>query len=43
MSCLAFDPAERPTAAELAEQLEPALDTLPRPWVSKLKPRRQKR
>jgi serine/threonine protein kinase len=43
MSCLAFDPAERPTAAELAAQLEPALDALPRPWVSKLKPRRRQR
>jgi serine/threonine protein kinase len=43
MSCLAFDPAERPTAAELAAELEPALDALPRPWVSKLKPRRSKR
>jgi eukaryotic-like serine/threonine-protein kinase len=43
MSCLAFDPTERPPAAGLAAQLEPALETLPRPWVSKLKPRRQKR
>jgi eukaryotic-like serine/threonine-protein kinase len=40
MSCLAFDPAERPAAAELAAELEPVLDALPRPWVSKLKPRR---
>jgi serine/threonine protein kinase len=39
MSCLAFDPAERPTAAELAAELEPLLQALPRPWVSKLKPR----
>ena len=42
LSCLAPDPAERPTAAELAAQLEPALDALPRPWVSKLKPRRKR-
>jgi eukaryotic-like serine/threonine-protein kinase len=43
MSCLAFDPMERPSAAELAARLEPALGALPRPWVSKLKPRRRKR
>lgn len=43
MSCLAFDPADRPTAAELAALLEPALDALPRPWVSKLKPSRRTR
>jgi serine/threonine protein kinase len=42
MSCLAFDPAERPTAAELAAELELALDALPKPWVSKLKPRRRR-
>jgi serine/threonine protein kinase len=40
MTCLAFDPADRPTAAELAAELEPALDALPKPWVSKLRPRR---
>ena len=40
-SCLEPDPADRPTAAELAAELEPALDALPRPWVSKLKPRRR--
>jgi eukaryotic-like serine/threonine-protein kinase len=43
MSCLIFDPAERPTAAQLAARLEPALEALPRPWVSKLKPRRRLR
>jgi serine/threonine protein kinase len=43
MSCLAFDPEDRPTARELAAELEPALDALPRPWVSKLKPRRRLR
>jgi len=39
MSCLAFDPADRPTPAELAAELEPLLEALPRPWVSKLKPK----
>lgn len=36
---LAFDPAERPTAAELAERLEPVLDALPKPQLSRMKPR----
>ena len=40
MWCLAYDPADRPTAVELAAALEPMLDALPKPWVSKLKPRR---
>jgi serine/threonine protein kinase len=40
MSCLAYDPFDRPTAAELAATLEPVLAALPRPWISKLKPRR---
>ena len=39
MSCLAYEPADRPTAAELAATLEPVLAGLPKPWVSKLKPR----
>jgi serine/threonine protein kinase len=43
MSCLAFDPGDRPSARELAAELEPALDALPRPWVSKLRPRRRPR
>jgi serine/threonine protein kinase len=41
MRCLEYDPADRPTAAELAAALEPVLAALPRPWVSKLKPRRR--
>jgi len=40
MSSLAYDPADRPQAAELADTLEPLLDALPKPWVGKLKPRR---
>jgi serine/threonine protein kinase len=40
MSCLEYDPLERPTAAELAAALEPVFAGLPRPWISKLKPRR---
>jgi serine/threonine protein kinase len=39
MSCLAYDPADRPSAQKLADTLEPVLGSLPRPWVSKLKPR----
>ncbi len=41
MSCLAHDPAARPTAGELADQLELVLDRLPKPRLSKLKPRVQ--
>ena len=40
LSALAYEPADRPAAAELADMLEPLLDALPKPWVSKLKPRR---
>lgn len=42
MSCLARDPADRPTAGELADQLELVLDGLPKPRLSKLKPRIQR-
>jgi serine/threonine protein kinase len=38
-ACLAPDPADRPTPAEVAEQLELVLDALPKPRISKLKPR----
>ncbi len=40
LSALAYDPAARPQPAELGDALEPVLAALPRPWVSKLKPRR---
>jgi serine/threonine protein kinase len=39
MACLAYDPADRPTPAEVGDQLELVLDTLPKPRISKLKPR----
>ena len=40
MACLAYEPADRPTAVELSEAFERVLAGLPKPWVSKLKPRR---
>ena len=39
MACLARDPAERPEPAVLLSRLEGVLDALPKPWLSKLKPR----
>jgi serine/threonine protein kinase len=39
MTSLAFDPADRPTPAELSDQLEPVLGAMPKPRLSKLKPR----
>jgi hypothetical protein len=39
LACLARDPAERPTPAEVAAQLESVLEALPKPKISKLKPR----
>ena len=42
MRSLAYEPADRPDAAELADTLERLLEALPRPWVSKLKPRRSR-
>jgi serine/threonine-protein kinase len=39
MACLARDPAERPAAAEVAAELEPVLESLPKPKISRLKPR----
>ncbi len=42
MSCLAPEPADRPTAGELADLLEPVLGALPRPKLSRLKPRIQR-
>lgn len=38
-ACLAHDPAERPTPAELAAPLEAVLGRLPKPRISRLKPR----
>lgn len=40
MACLARDPAARPTAAELGDQLQLVLQKLPKPKLSSLKPRR---
>lgn len=37
--CLRFDPADRPHPGEVAERLEQVLEDLPRPRISKLKPR----
>ena len=39
MDCLRHDPGARPTAAEVAARFEPALDVLPKPRISKMKPR----
>jgi eukaryotic-like serine/threonine-protein kinase len=39
MSCLAHDPAARPRPDELAAVLEPVLGALPKPRLSRLKPR----
>jgi eukaryotic-like serine/threonine-protein kinase len=39
MWSLAFDPADRPTPAELSDRLEPVLGAMPKPRLSKLKPR----
>ncbi|MGD9571209.1 MAG: serine/threonine-protein kinase [Thermoleophilia bacterium] len=38
LSCLADDPAARPTAAELAETLEPLVEALPRPKLGMFRP-----
>jgi eukaryotic-like serine/threonine-protein kinase len=39
LSCLAPDPADRPRPSELAADLELVLEALPKPRISKLKPR----
>jgi serine/threonine protein kinase len=39
MTCLAPEPAVRPTPAELSDSLEPVLAALPKPRLSRLKPR----
>jgi serine/threonine protein kinase len=38
-ACLAYDPADRAAPGEVADALELVLDRLPRPKISKLKPR----
>jgi serine/threonine protein kinase len=38
LSCLRDDPDERPTAAQLAETLEPLVDALPRPRLGLFRP-----
>jgi eukaryotic-like serine/threonine-protein kinase len=43
MSCLARDPAARPAPADVAAALEQVLAKLPRPQISKLKPRLRSR
>jgi serine/threonine protein kinase len=39
MACLELDPSARPAPADVLRLLEVAFADLPRPWVSKLKPR----
>ena len=39
LACLARDPADRPTAAELAGMLEPLVGSLPKPVLGRFKPR----
>jgi serine/threonine-protein kinase len=39
MACLRHEPAERPTPRQVSEALEPVLEALPKPRLSKLKPR----
>jgi serine/threonine protein kinase len=43
MACLAPEPDERPKPTELLAELESGLASLPKPWLSKLKPRRGRR
>jgi serine/threonine protein kinase len=39
LDCLSFEPSERPRPAEVAATLEPILAGLPKPKISRLKPR----
>lgn len=39
MACLEYDPAARPTPAELAAALEPLVDALPKPTLGGFKPK----
>jgi eukaryotic-like serine/threonine-protein kinase len=41
MACLAYEPDERPQPGEVASTLEPILGALPKPRLSRLKPRVQ--
>jgi eukaryotic-like serine/threonine-protein kinase len=40
MSCLEFRPADRPTAGELGDALEPLVGALPAPRIGRFRPRR---
>jgi serine/threonine protein kinase len=42
MACLEADPSLRPSAGELCDRLEPVLGALPKPRLSRLKPRVQR-
>ena len=39
LDCLAFEPADRPTAAAVAERLEPLLESMAKLRIARLKPR----
>jgi eukaryotic-like serine/threonine-protein kinase len=39
MACLAYDPSDRPSPADVAARLEPVLAGLPKPRISRLRPR----
>jgi hypothetical protein len=39
LACLAWDPAERPSPAELAARLQPVEAALPRPRLGRFRPR----
>ncbi|MGH2990763.1 MAG: serine/threonine-protein kinase [Solirubrobacterales bacterium] len=43
MACLARDPIDRPAPAEIADRLELVLEGLPKPKISRLKPRPARR
>ena len=40
MACLEFHPADRPTAGELGDALEPLVGALPAPRIGRFRPRR---
>jgi len=43
MDCLAYDPAERPAAGEVADRLEPLLESMAKLRIARLKPRLKQR